>query len=66
MTAPDQIGNAASKNFLQGAGRPHMVYRRKLGDASFMGDLLKLIWWAVIKLFQSRPQKRKLGPLQNV
>jgi len=25
MTAPDQIGNAASKNFLQGAGRPHMV-----------------------------------------
>jgi hypothetical protein len=30
MTAPDQIGSAASKNFLQGRGRPHMVhgYRR--------------------------------------
>jgi hypothetical protein len=28
MTAPDRIGSAASKNFLQGRRRQHMPHRR--------------------------------------
>ena len=30
------------------------VYIRELGDASPMGDGLKLIWWAIIRLVRSR------------
>jgi len=30
MTAPDQIGSVASKNFLQRRGRPHMSRCTKL------------------------------------
>jgi hypothetical protein len=37
MTAPDQIGNAASKNFLQGRGRPHMS--RGNYDSALIGAL---------------------------
>jgi hypothetical protein len=43
-----------------------LVYSRKLGDASFMGDLLKLIWWAVIKLFRSRRRNRHRDSLRHV
>ncbi|TPV99452.1 MAG: hypothetical protein USCAAHI_01105 [Beijerinckiaceae bacterium] len=31
-----------------------LVRNRESSDASPMGDMLKLIWWAVIGLFRSR------------
>ena len=50
MTAPDQIGNAASENFLQGAGRPHMCVvdnsDRRYGGASAPQFQDKSAFWS--------------------
>ena len=45
-----QIGQIAVPT----ANSIRLAYRPESGHASPMGDMLKLIWWAVIGLFRSR------------